>query len=335
MSVVRDHDFLEDSDGWMFCVVGDVHPPEGFFAYPKYTPGPGPWRRGVQSFRRTIEKYSMSELKKLLGYLKTSRPEYIRHDGVLDAEMFFLPSMKVLKHYSCVEGLKNIIGKDARDVLEQFLVDFIYEISDSSGVSLEYLGVTGSILLGIHHEKSDIDLVVYGRENYWKIIDILEEKTSPRYHHSLRRFSTVYPISWSDAEKLARRVKHKRTYHGVDFSLYGVRKIDEINEVYGDYIYRKVGIAKAELEVVDSSNSCFTPSIYLVEGYAEISGNRYPVEKLTCYDLTYTALFHEGDRLQVYGKLEEVIDRRNSNKFYSILFGSFEAAGIEYIRLLT
>ncbi|MEM1584622.1 MAG: nucleotidyltransferase domain-containing protein [Nitrososphaerota archaeon] len=334
MGIIRDHDFLEDLQGWMFCVVGDIHPPDGFFAYPKYALGPGPWRRGERSFTRTLEKYSMSELKNLLENLKRLRPECVRLDYVLGAEMFFLPSIKILKHYSCNEDLKKIIEKDDRDVLEQLLVDLVHEFSDLSGVRLEYFGVTGSILLGIHHERSDIDLVIYGKENYWKVIEALDEITSPRYEHSLKRFSTIYPIKVEDAKKLARRVRHKRTYRGANFSIYGVRKQDEIDEKYGDYIYRMIGLAKAELEVVDSSRSCFTPSIYIVEGYAEIGGVRYPVERLTCYDLTYTALLHEGDKLEVFGKLEEVINARSNNSFHHVLIGSFEAAEREYIKLL-
>lgn len=334
MRIVRDHDFLEDLYGWMFCVVGDIHPPDGFFAYPKYAPGRGPWVRGMRSFSRTLERYSMNELKRLLEHLKKLRPECIRLDDMLGAEMFFLPSTKILKHYSCIEGLKKIIEKDYRDNLEQMLVDLVYEFSNLSGVGLEHFGVTGSILLGIHHGRSDIDLVVYGRENYWRIIKVLEEVTFPRYEHNLKRFSTIYPISVEDAKELARRVRHKRTYRGVNFSIYGVRKQDEIDEKYGDYIYRMVGVAEAELEVVDSSNSCFTPSLYLVKGYAEIERTRYPVERLTCYDLTYTALFHEGDMLRVYGKLEEVIDTRSNLRSYHILIGSFEAAGREYVKIL-
>lgn len=331
---VSDHDFLEDLDNWMFCVVGDVHPPNGFFVYPKYAPGNGPWRRGNLSFKRVIEKYSMIELKKILDYFQEAKPDLVRFDNTLNVEMFFLPSTRIVKHYSCLQGLKNILEKDVKDNLERFLVDLVYELSDRSKVDLEYFGVTGSILLGIHHEKSDIDLVVYGRENYWRVINVLGEFTSPRYDRSLQRFATIYPISKSDAEKLALRVKHKRRYREVDFSIYGVRRPEELNERYGDKVYRMIGLAKARLKVIDSRDSCFTPSIYSVEGIAELGSHRYIVEKLTCYDLTYTALFHEGDILEVYGKLEEVLDKKNNNRFYSILIGSFEAAGKEYVRLL-
>lgn len=331
---VSDHDYLEDLDNWMFCVVGEVHPPNGFFVYPKYAPGRGPWKRSDLSFKRVIERYSMIELKKILDYLQEAKPELIRFDSTLNVKMFFLPLMRILKHYSCIKGLKNILEKDVKDYLEQFLVDLVYELSDRSTVGLEYFGVTGSILLGIHHEKSDIDLVVYGRENYWKAINVLGEFTSPRYDDSLRRFNTIYPISRSDAEKLASRVKHKRRYRGVDFSIYGVRRREELNEKYGDKVYRMVGLAKAKLRVVDSLDSCFTPSVYSVEGTAEIGNCRYIVEKLTCYDLTYTALFQEGDSIEVYGKLEEVLDKKNNRRFYSFLIGSFEAAGEEYVKLL-
>ena len=53
-----------------------------------------------------------------------------------------------------------------------------------------------------------------------------------------------------------------------------------------------------------------------------------------CYDLTFSAMFEEGDRIEAYGKLESVVDRVHGRKFYSLLIGSVEAAGREYVKLI-
>ncbi|MCS7126168.1 MAG: hypothetical protein NZ929_04575 [Aigarchaeota archaeon] len=331
----RDHDFLETYDNWIFCIVGEVHPPDGYFAYPKYAPGNGPWKRGEQSFSRILKNYSMYELKNTLEYLKKFKPNYVKFDETISAEMFFTPLSEISKHYSCLSGLRNLLKKDGRDRLEQLLIDLVFVLHDYGGVDLEFFGLTGSILLNIHHERSDIDVIVYGRENFWKVIRAIEELELYNPRDSLERFSMFYPISRSDAEKLALRVRHKGYYRGVGFSVHGVRREDEINEKYGDLVYKMIGIARAELEVVDSVDSGFTPSVYSVEGLAEMNGESYRIERLTCYDLSYIALFHPRDRLKVYGKLEEVYDRRNNRRFYNILIGSIEAAGKEYIKLIS
>ncbi|MEN2974534.1 MAG: hypothetical protein ABDH32_03015 [Candidatus Caldarchaeales archaeon] len=330
----RDHDFLETHDSWIFCIVGEVHPPEGFFAYPKYALGSGPWRRSGQSFNRVLKNYSTGELKKVLEYLKKFKPNYVRYDWTIDTEMSFVPASEISRHYSCLTGLRKLLEKSRRDRLEQLLVDLVYDLRDYSGVDLESFGLTGSILLGIHHDRSDLDIIVYGRRNFMEVLRTIEELKLYDHKDSLERFSRFYPISRSDAEKLAARVRHKGYYRGVGFSVHGVRGEDEIGEKYGDMVYRMVGVSKARLEVVDSIDSGFTPSIYSVRGYAEIGGEPCTIERLTCYDLSFTALFHPGDRLEAYGKIEIVEDRNNNRRFYNVLIGSMEVAGEEYIRLI-
>lgn len=334
MEKIRDKDYLETVDNWMFCVVGEIHPPEGFFAYPKYIPGEGPWKRGDQSFNRTLKEYSIVEFKRILEELKKSRPEYVIHDPVINAEMFFTPSSRILRYYNCREGLRKLLRKDKRDRLEEVAVELVQVLSQHSNISLEDFGITGSILLGIHHEKSDIDIVVYGGENFWKISSLAEDLGYVDLESVIRKLYRCPHLTCGDLSKIIPRIKYRGVYRGVRFSVSAIRSEEELHEVYGEYCYKKIGIAKAVLEIVDSRESIFTPSIYTVRGYVEIGSEKLFVEKLVCYDGIYTALFYPGEYVEVYGKLEEVRDNKSGRKFYSFLIGSFEAAGVEYIKPL-
>lgn len=329
----RDHDFLEDREGWIFCVVGDVHPPDGFFAYPKYVPGEGPWRRGGRSFERILKNYTMPELRRILEDLKRSRPSYVRHDWTIGAEMFFVHSSMICRHYSCREGLARLLEERELDPLQQLAKDLVLLLHDHGGVELDCMGITGSILLGIHHQWSDVDIVVYGKKNFWRALEAVEKLGLHDHREMLERFRNHYPIDGDDAEKLAKRVRHKGYYRGVKFSIHGVRSDDELDIKYGDIVYRPIGVGTARLEVLDSGDSGLTPSVYRVSGFAETAGKKYPVEWLTCYDLSFTALFRPGDTLEALGKIEEAEDRRSGRRFYNLLIGSMEAAGREYLKL--
>jgi len=335
--LIRDRDFLETWDSWIFCVVGDVHPPERFFSYLKYLPGAGPWRRGGRSFSRMFSVYSMNEFKRVLEYLKRVKPELVKYDPVIGAEMSSVPIDLIKRHYNCLEGLRELIERGPRDRLEKLAISLVEEIYDHGDLHEDDLGITGSILLRIHHEKSDIDLVVYGRREFWKVVEILSELGYLRIksrEQALRRMLERYPISFSDASNLVDRIRYKGIYHGTEFSIHGVRKSVEITEKYSDKIYRKVGLARAILEIDDASDSCFNPAIYKVHGIAEVGDREYHVEQLMCYDLTFSAMFERGDRIEAYGKLESVVDRVRGKRFYSLLIGSVEAAGREYVRLI-
>ena len=335
--MIRDHDFLETEDSWIFCVVGDIHPPGRFFSYLKYVPGTGPWRRGGKSFSRAFSEYSMDEFKKILEYLKRVKPEFVEYDPVIGAEMISVPIEFVKKHYNCSAGLRELFKRGPRDRLEKLTTTLVQEICDHGDLHEDDLGITGSILLQIHHERSDIDLIVYGRKEFWKAVEILSELGYlgvRSREQALRDMLKRYPITPSDASNLVDRVRHRGVYRGVEFSIHGVRKNEEITEKYSDKIYRKIGLAHAVLEIDDASDSCFNPAIYKVHGSAEIAGREYDVEQLMCYDLTFSAMFKEGDRIEAYGKLESVVDRVRGKKFYSLLIGSVEAAGKEYIKLI-
>jgi len=335
--LIRDHDFLETWDSLIFCVVGDIHPPGRIFSYLKYVPGTGPWRRCGRSFSRIFSDYSMNEFKKMLDYLKRVNPEFVRYDPVIGAEMSSVPIEFIKKHYSCLEGLRELLKRGPRDRLERLTIALIRELCDHGDLHEDDLGITGSILLRIHHERSDIDLIVYGRREFWKAVEILGELgylgVGSR-EQALRDMLRRYPIASSDASKLVDRIRYRGVYRGVKFSIHGVRKSEEISEKYSDKIYRRIGLARAILEVDDASDSCFNPAIYKVHGSAEIGGREYHVEQLMCYDLTFSAMFEKGDRIEAYGKLESVVDRVHGKKFYSLLIGSVEAAGREYVRLI-
>ncbi|RLG01369.1 MAG: hypothetical protein DRN49_01415 [Thaumarchaeota archaeon] len=337
VGLIRDHDFLETKDSWIFCVVGDIHPPGKFFSYLKYVPGIGPWRRGGESFSRIFSDYSMNEFKKILEYLKNVKPEFVEYDPVIGTEMSSVPMDFIKRHYNCLEGLRELINRGPRDRLEKLTVNLLEEICGHGDLHEDDFGITGSILLQIHHERSDIDLIVYGRREFWKTIEILGELGYlgvRSKEQALRRMLKHYPITLSDASRLVDRIKYRGVYRGVEFSIHGVRKSEEITEKYSDKIYRKIGLAHAILEIDDVSDSCFNPAIYKVRGSAKVGGKEYHVEQLMCYDLTFSAMFEKGDKIEAYGKLEFVTDKLHKRSFHSLLIGSIEAAGREYIKLV-
>ncbi|MEM4298344.1 MAG: hypothetical protein QW815_08260 [Nitrososphaerota archaeon] len=331
---IRDHDYFETTDGWIFLVLGDIHPAGRVWSLLKYVPGNGMWGEGDKKFVRVIRQYTVSELLKIINFLEESQPSYVYQDPTVSAKVIAPPTSRITKVYSSKKRLIELMSRPTNNRLESLLVSLVERISGVSGVPTDCFGVTGSILPGIHHQDSDIDLVVYGAENVWRVLEAFKELQREGEVALLGdsdpekwviRAASRYPIPAHDLRKLATNVINKGIYSGVHFSIHGVR--EEPAHRYGEVVYSPLGMAKVRARVVDARESLFTPAVYFVE---DGDGS---IDRIVCYDMMLAGVLRESDSVEAYGKLE--VARRNGEEVWrQILIGSYEGAGREYIRIL-
>lgn len=337
MRKFRDKDYVETYEEWFFCIVSESHPNDRVIAYLKYLPGDGAWSRQGKSFRRTICTYSMQELVNTIDFLKKNKPEYVFYDKTIDAEISCVPFDRISKHYRCDERLYEIMESDDLDELERKTKELVESITAVSGVDVKNVGITGSILLKIHHRRSDMDLIIYGKNNFWKVLDNLysiddiKHLDEFRLNEWIRRASMKYPLSMNELSKLARLLRNKYVYKGTPFSIHGVRLDNEVARGYGEVIYRKLGLAKIRAVISDASESCFTPAIYRLSDVETEQEYAKDVEILACFDGTFTAMFEEGTCIEAFGKVEHVTDLRSGCRFKWLLIGTFEGMNKEYV----
>ncbi|MCX8202084.1 MAG: hypothetical protein N3H84_08315, partial [Candidatus Caldarchaeum sp.] len=97
-NVYLDHDFVETSDGWIFGVVSNTHPPGRVLAYLKYLPGEGIWTRNGVSYKRVLSSYAMREIVQMLETVRRLKPHFIYRDPATDEEFIYVPVEKIAKH---------------------------------------------------------------------------------------------------------------------------------------------------------------------------------------------------------------------------------------------
>ena len=333
----RDKDYVETREEWFFCVVGESHPPDRLIAYLKYLPGDGVWSRQGKSFKRTICAYSMQELVNTINFLKKNKPEYVFYDETVGAEMSCVPLNRISKYYRCDERLLEIVEGSGLDELENKTKELVESITEVSGVDIKNMGITGSILLKIHHRRSDIDLVIYGKNNFWKVLQSLHSINDVKPLDEVRlnewivKASAKYPLSVNTLSKLAKLLRNKYVYKGTPFSIHGVRLNEEVIRGYGEVKYHSLGLAKIRAVISDATESCFTPAIYRLSEVE--TGQEYAndVEMLASFDGTFTAMFDKGTRIEAFGKVERIIDLRDGRSFKWLLIGTFEGMNREYI----
>lgn len=331
--IYLDHDFVETSDGWIFGVVSNVHPPGRILSYLKYLPGDGIWTRDTVRYRRVLASYSMREIVQMLETVRRTRPEFIYRDPSIDDEFIYVPVEKVWKHYRCEEGLHNLMLRPANR-LEHTCVELVKKLVAESDVDERFFGVSGSLLLKLHNPAADIDLVVYGGENFRKTVQAstslqTRQDRAATISTLIKNYMTKYPITQHEAITLAERCHTRGFFQGTPYSIHAVKTIAENTKQYGSVVSKYAGTARKTLKITNADEGVFTPAVYDVEDLDE-----GVVKKLICYDTTFAGLFQKGDVVEAYGKLEHTQDFVENRVYMALLVGSVKTAGMEYIKLV-
>ncbi len=342
----RNRDYVKTVEDLLFTVVGDIHPVERVLAYLKYIPdNEGRWGFGERRYRRALRYYTTMHLGETFSYLERTYPQYLYDSAVQHLHISAVPAAYIQRHYCPEAKLSNLLKAGHLDSLERKAIDLARLISEESRVDMRHLGVTGSILVGIHNPRfSDIDLTVYGRGNSLNVKAALTNLLDKGFRY-LHRFddsaidewlnsrSWLYPLSRDEVELVCRRHWNRGVYQETAFSIHPGRVEKEVDESYGDRLYHPRGIVEVEAVIEDASDSMFMPGVYSVSSVQSLDGSRVSdVREIVTYEGLYCDIASRGERVRARGKLEAVEDRRTGEAYHRILIGSMEARGTDYLK---
>jgi len=343
----RDRDFIETTAG-LFCVIGSTHPPDRVIAYLKYVHASSPqlWKRGETYFDRIMRVYSASMYLDVLSYLKERYPHYVVYDEYFNIELIEVPRSEIIKHYKPEERAREILAHP-EDLLERETKILLEDILSYTGLSLDNIGVTGSILLKIHNiEKSDIDLIFYGKETVKTVQEAIEKLesrgilTRPSWliEETVNNASRAHPhLDRNIIAKLIYRKIHRFVYRGKrPISVLFVLREDEVREPYGRFRYRSLVPVLVKAKVVSSEYSYFMPAVYDIETIrilepSDLNIKPEDVRNVASFEGLYAGIAKEDEIVVVKGMLEEVIDVRTGESWYRIVVGSAKLRGEDYL----
>jgi hypothetical protein len=309
----RDRDFLETQEGLLFCVVGYLHPPGRYVAYLKYTPADvGKWARGDVAYRRELPYYHVRHVRRTLEWLEEAHPRYLWTDPATGLRFSHVPEDAVVRHYVPERRLAEIVASPA-DSLEGETRDLAMLLARAGGLPIEALGVSGSILLGLHNPAfSDIDLLVYGADHAHRLRTVIEGLASeglvrlPEDRRAQWRAETAarFGLAPEAVADLDARRWHYRLFHGRYVSLHPTRAEHEIREAYGDRRYTPLGRAVVEARVTDASEAMFLPAVYRIAETRWREGGPGPLEEIVSYEGVFGSAAETGECVLATGHLE-------------------------------
>jgi len=195
-------------------------------------------------------------------------------------------------------------------------------------------GVFGSLLHGFYHPNfSDLDFIVYGKENVNRLCEALETiyRKDPALRNEFDHMKAAEGKDWKFVNySLKEYVWHQRRkmiYAYFDSEDAGrvvkaefepVKSWKEIcNEYNPSTRISHVGWIKAVAEITDDKEAPFIPSIYQIEVKDVLDGPKVDeIKRIFSYMEEFRMQAKEGERVLVEGTLEKVVN--GANVFHQI-----------------
>lgn len=297
---IRLRDFIRVKD-WYFSVIG--------YRNDKY----------IKCFLRYIPHKKgdrRKQGKKFRKLLHREATDFARETGTdyFNGKIFMVPPEDVDKVFKPEERLKveGEVGK---------VVNFF------SGIPLQKMGVTGSRLIGLEGEESDIDFVMYGdwwfqgREKIRSGIDrgVITEPDSDTWDSifNKRRVNIPFNIFLSHE----RRKFHRAVIGSTYFDLLYVRDYEGLENEVPEEEGEKGRKLTVEAEVQDDSLIFDYPAYYPL--------NHEEIDAVLCFTHTFAGQAFKGENVEAKGYIE-VINGRNY-----LIVGTEREVEDEYIASLS
>jgi predicted nucleotidyltransferase len=327
--IAREGDLIKTKDNVIFDIKGLVHPPNKVIAFPRFIPSP----HGSRGHKKDLysKVYSLTERFK---FLVQNSPDLIVHDPVFDEVLCEVPVDTIKKHYKPIGKLRELRSSKTLGDLESEAVQLTEKLKEAANIPWSSVGISGSLLVGLHTLKSDIDPVVYGVENCRKAYAALQSLLKDGGSHfkpytcedlrvlfDFRTKDTI--MSFEDFAAVESRKVFQGKFRETDYFVRFVKDWNQINEQYGDVCYRNCGYAKTTATIVDDSEMLFTPCTYRIENAKVVEGPKLqPILEIVSFRGRFCAQAKKGEAIVAQGKVEHVTDKKKESEYYRIILGN-------------
>ncbi|MDO9105985.1 MAG: hypothetical protein Q7U57_13610 [Methylovulum sp.] len=306
-------DFVETAEGLMFALVAqgtEAHAGQDkvlcFLRYVKEASG---WK-----------KYSTEPAN---AFLQQHHPDYLHYSPVLAASLHAVGLPKIVKHHQPKQRLRAMMQDGPKDAVEQD-VFHLCSLLQQEGLDLAQTGITGSVLVDVQNQASDIDLVCYDRDVFHACRAItrdlikqglLQDLDGQDWQQSYQRRSSA--LSMADYVWHERRKYNKAVINGRKFDLNFI----DCSPHPEPGQYQKCGPVTVQCRIIDDHRAFDYP--------AEFTLDHEDIGSVVSFTATYTGQAISGERVEVSGVLEQ-----NQHGVKRIVVGSSREAHGEYIKVV-
>jgi predicted nucleotidyltransferase len=322
-----DGDTFVTQDSFMFNVFGYEHPNDRVFAFLKYIPAKfkslfnidfleRKWRYKKVELFRAEKLYTAKNYQIFLETFRKNFPNYIYFCPFRGKNVISAPLDSIKEAYVPRDCLNFLAKLELKDSLQKMTLDFINLLSSESGVVIEDFGIHGSLALNMHTAKSDMDIVVYGSQNFRKLERTVSELVK------------VGILSYVSNNRLDAARRFKGRYKHKIFMYNAIRKPEEVDSKYGMFTYKPIASVKFQCMVKDDNEAMFRPAIYKIEdcipansASSVLLNDKIPILVVSMIGC-YRNVARRGNKIKVSGVLEQVERVGSGEVFHQVVVGT-------------
>ncbi len=342
---------IDTVDGFQCKSYANEHPEGYVIVKPKYIPQDAIKGEGLKYrflFEKCFVRFNLFAKKDNVNeYLKQFRqkfPDYIHDSKFHDNWFFVVPKSKIKKVHDSRKGLQELLKVPKND-LDKYLtlVVELVELLTNSGVKSTDLGITHSTLLGNYTPgRSDIDLIVYGKDNGWRVLDYLKDakhsllkwKTDEEWAEYYKEHKTSESSHFTEEEyvKHMKRKKYEGMFGDTVFTLFTVEEPEETWFKWGEEKYEPMGLVTVKGKVIDHYNSHVRPGYYeIIDGKItdnhgkdmDVDGS-LGIKRVVTYSIPFVQQALTGEEITACGLLE-LVTPTIGDRYYRVVIGYFDA----------
>ncbi|MDF1589018.1 MAG: hypothetical protein P1P93_07680 [Gammaproteobacteria bacterium] len=257
--------------------------------------------------------------------LQTQYPQYLYTSSQFDTRFHAVAPRDIVQHFQPENKLKQLIQQQPLDDVAQKLHTLIAVLLQY-GANSDSLGLTGSMLIDQHRSSSDIDLVVYGRDNFHHMRQAIQQAIADEALSHLdsalmqdnfeRRAAQ---LSYSEFAWHEYRKCNKAAIEGTKFDIGMVCLWHEL-EIDTNH-YQKQGMRTFKTKVIDDHRAFDFPAYYRVDDDM--------TPEVLSFTHTYVGQAKNNELIEVSGTVEYNIATGQRR----LIVGSTREAEGEYIKV--
>ncbi len=326
-------DYLETKkDHLFFDIKGVHHPKDRKICFIRFYPDPDGDRE-----KNGIKYKKIYDLNERYSFLKIHHPKYLFHSEQFDLELQGVKNEDILKIYTPRDYYAELNIKKGLSRLEKCSLELCELFIAEGNLPEGSIGITGSPMIGINKDHSDIDIMIYGTDtslNFQQTLpDIIKNRNNFCREYTLEEYQVHYDwrvggsdIPFDNFLQCERRKLHQGMYKGFEFFIRYLKSPRDWQGDYDDYQYKDLGRIKVKATIINSNDSIFTPCSYKINVSAIIKNDSI-VNDIKMQDIIEVNSFRgrfcehalEGENVLVEGKLESVIYKDTKNYFRILL----------------
>lgn len=304
-------DFIETAEGLVFAVVECGLEQGKVLCFLRYIRSNNQW-----------QKVATQQANQ---YLADHYPHYLYYSPTKQAHCHALSLDQIVKHHQPKERVKQLLMTEANDLIEYDCISLCL-LFQQYGLNLDFVGVTGSILISAQKKSSDIDLVFYSREVFNQAREITQKLILKGNFSDLNEDDWLESYGrrdcdlsykeyiWHEKRKFNKAMIHQRKF---DLSFVDSLAADNNKPIN----YTKMGPIVLQVQIIEDTFSFDYP--------AEFSIADPEIKSIVCYTATYTGQAKTGEWIEVSGLIEQ-----SEDGVKRIVVGSNREASGEYIKVI-